>query len=246
MSRTYKSTGGPRTNKTNCENGLVIARRRALTSSANITLIFIRFFQCYSRSTARRSLLRRCGRPHSVMLKDLRKWSRQIYTPHNSIAMIPLTLCCILAGIIKPALSLSSLKLQGPPTLPHDASHPLNPALASFSIETAFFEEFFGNVSVPNQLSLNLLENIKSRTGVPPEIRIGGITADSTHWDPNQKVALSNFIDSTGALHNTTLGPQFWKSVGLLPQGTKIIMTLVTQSHKSSYDYTNACFTGLA
>ncbi|KAH9481455.1 Beta-glucuronidase [Psilocybe cubensis] len=140
--------------------------------------------------------------------------------------MIPLTLFCILAGILKPALSLSPLRLQGPPTLPEDASHPLNPALASFSIETAFFEEFFGNASAPNQLSLNLLENIKSRTGVPPEIRIGGITADSTHWDPNQKVALSNFIDSTGALHNTTLGPQFWKSVGLLPQGTKIIMTL--------------------
>ncbi|KAF5327825.1 hypothetical protein D9619_004932 [Psilocybe cf. subviscida] len=122
--------------------------------------------------------------------------------------------------------SLSSLKLQGPASLPPDASSTLQPALASFSIETAFFEEFFGNVSAPNTLSLNLLQNLKDRTGVPPEIRIGGITADSTHWNAAQPVALSNFIDSSGALHNTTLGPAFWKSVQLLPDGTKVIMTL--------------------
>lgn len=160
--------------------------------------------------------------------------------------MIPLTLLCALAVNFGGVSSLSSLKLQGPSTLPPDASHPLNPALASFSIETAFFEEFFGNVTTPNQLSINLLENLRSRTGVPPEIRIGGITADSTHWDPTQKVALSNFIDSTGALHNTTLGPQFWKSVGLLPQGTKIIMTLVINSNSISNAYTYFSFAGPA
>jgi hypothetical protein len=125
--------------------------------------------------------------------------------------------------------TLSFIKLKGPPSLPPDASPPLNPALGSFSIETAFFEEFFGNETSPNTLSLNLLQNLKARTGVPPEIRIGGITADSTHWNASQQVALSNFIDSTGALHNTTLGPAFWRSVGLLPTGTKITMNLVRQ-----------------
>jgi len=122
---------------------------------------------------------------------------------------------------------LSVLNLPGPPTLPADASHPLDPALASLSIETAFFESFFGNASAPNQLSLNLLGNLKARTGVPTEIRIGGITADSTYWRPAQSAALVNFIDKTGALHNTTIGPEFWKSVGLLPEGTKITMNLV-------------------
>ncbi|PPQ91030.1 hypothetical protein CVT25_013955 [Psilocybe cyanescens] len=162
--------------------------------------------------------------------------------------MIPLTLLCALAVNFGGVSSLSSLKLQGPSTLPPDASHPLNPALASFSIETAFFEEFFGNVTTPNQLSINLLENLRSRTGVPPEIRIGGITADSTHWDPTQKVALSNFIDSTGALHNTTLGPQFWKSVGLLPQGTKIIMTLDLQGldYEGALNMAQATINGLS
>ncbi|KAF8907380.1 glycoside hydrolase family 79 protein [Gymnopilus junonius] len=140
--------------------------------------------------------------------------------------MIPLALLYALSVKLALVLALSSLKLQGPPTLPSDASHLLNPALASFSIETAFFEEFFGNASAPNRLSLSLLENLKARTGVPAEIRIGGITADSTYWNASQSAALSNFIDSAGALHNTTIGPQFWKSVGLLPHGTKITMTL--------------------
>ena len=136
--------------------------------------------------------------------------------------------CCIHSAV---AANLGSLKLQGPPTLPHDASSALSPSLASFSIETAFFEEFFGNHSFPNQLSLNLLQNLKDRTGVPAEIRIGGITADSTRWNPNQDASLFNFIDSTGALHKTTLGPAFWKSVALLPESTKITFTLVGSGH---------------
>ncbi|EKM78707.1 hypothetical protein AGABI1DRAFT_114312 [Agaricus bisporus var. burnettii JB137-S8] len=136
----------------------------------------------------------------------------------------------IVCGLFQNAYAnLSLLKLTNAPTLPPDASHFLHSSLASFSIETAFFEEFFGNVTQPNTLSQNLLEGIKKRTGVPAEIRIGGITADSTYWDPNLTVALSNFIDKTGALQNTTLGPAFWDSVKLLPQGTKVTMTLNLQ-----------------
>lgn len=122
---------------------------------------------------------------------------------------------------------LTTLKLSGPASLPPDASHTLNPALASFSIETAFFEEFVGNTTSPNTLTANLLQNLKARTGVPAEIRIGGITADSTYWDPTLNVSLFNFVDNTGALQNTTIGPGFWDSVKLLPKGTKIIMNLV-------------------
>jgi len=122
--------------------------------------------------------------------------------------------------------------LTGNRTLPLDASHFLDPALASFSIETAFFEEFVGNISEPNSLTERLLNNIKARTGVPPEIRIGGITADSTYWDPNLNVVLSNFIDKAGALQNTTIGPGFWDSVKLLPQGTKVTMDLVRKTYR--------------
>lgn len=124
-------------------------------------------------------------------------------------------------------LSLTFLALKGPPSLPSSASSPLNPALASFSIETAFFEAYLGNFSAPNNLTLNLLNHLKQLTGVSPEIRIGGITADSTYWRPGQSVALSNFIDDRGILHNTTIGPEFWKATALLPADAKFIMNLV-------------------
>ena len=120
-----------------------------------------------------------------------------------------------------------TVRLTGPASLPADASHDLHPSLASFSIETAFFETFVGNTSSPNLLTRRLLENLQQRTGTSAEIRIGGITADSTYWNSTLGTSSFNFIDSTGALHNTTIGPGFWESVGLLPEGTKVTMNLV-------------------
>ncbi|KAG2093504.1 glycoside hydrolase family 79 protein [Suillus discolor] len=145
------------------------------------------------------------------------------------------------------ARSLSKLTLSGPASLPTDATLPLNPALASFSIETAYFEGLIGNQSYPNKFSQNLFENLKERTGVPAEVRIGGITADSTFWDPKQEAALYNFIDDRGALRNTTLGPQFWNCVKLLPEGTKIVMTLNLGSLKytGTLDMAEAAWMGL-
>lgn len=143
--------------------------------------------------------------------------------------------------------SLSKLTLSGPASLPTDATPPLNPALASFSIETAYFEDWIGNQSYPNKFSQNLFENLKERTGVPAEVRIGGITADSTFWDPNQEAALYNFIDDRGALRNTTLGPQFWNCVKLLPEGTKIVMTLNlgSSNYTGTLDMAEAAWMGL-
>ncbi|KAG7093744.1 hypothetical protein E1B28_007395 [Marasmius oreades] len=132
----------------------------------------------------------------------------------------------VVAGV-RGALNNGVLKLEGPPSLPINVSHPLHPALASFSIETAFFITYTGNLTHPNTLTRNLLENLKNRTGHPAEIRIGGITADSTYWDGSQQTALFNFIDDQGVLHNTTIGPGFWDAVQeLLPDGTEVIMNL--------------------
>lgn len=128
--------------------------------------------------------------------------------------------------------SLLLLKVPGGPVLPQDASHYLHPSLASFSIETAFFEEFLGTASAPSDLSWWLFNNLHTRTLVPPEIRIGGITADSTYYNPNASTSLSNFIDQAGVLHNTTIGPGFWDSVNLLPEGSKITMNLVSHRRR--------------
>ncbi|KAJ7127071.1 glycoside hydrolase family 79 protein [Mycena epipterygia] len=125
------------------------------------------------------------------------------------------------------AAAPTTLTLHGPASLPLTASSPLHPSLASFSIETAFFIEYLGNTSDPNTLTKNLLQNLKDRAGTPAEIRIGGITADSTYWNASLDTALFNFIDSTGTLFNTTIGPKFWEAAAkLLPEGTKVTVNL--------------------
>ncbi|KAI3618278.1 glycoside hydrolase family 79 protein [Moniliophthora roreri] len=139
----------------------------------------------------------------------------------------PIIYMSLLFDAVRGVLNDGVLKLQGPASLPDTASHPLHPSLASFSIETAFFITYVGNVTHPNLLTKNLLENLKERTGRPAEIRIGGITADSTYWDPSLEAAAFNFITDDGVLHNTTIGPGFWDAVReLLPEGTEITMNL--------------------
>ncbi|KAG5652334.1 hypothetical protein H0H81_005402 [Sphagnurus paluster] len=153
----------------------------------------------------------------------------------------------VLAILSGNVFALGTLKLSGPASLPLTASHTLHPSLGSFSIETAFFEAFVGNSSSPNRLTKDLLENLRHRTGVPAEIRIGGITADSTYWRGEQKEGLVNFIDSSGALRNTTIGPAFWDSVGLLHSDTKIIMNLNLRDldYKSAFSVAEATLKGI-
>ncbi|KAJ7494658.1 glycoside hydrolase family 79 protein [Mycena galericulata] len=135
------------------------------------------------------------------------------------------------------AAAPTTLTLHGPASLPLTASSPLNPALASFSIETAFFIEYLGNTTSPNTLTINLLQNLKDRTGTSAQIRIGGITADSTYWNASQTTALFNFIDDTGTLFNTTIGPKFWEAARtLLPKGTDVVVTL----DMHNFNYTGA------
>ncbi|KAJ3915303.1 glycoside hydrolase family 79 protein [Lentinula edodes] len=139
----------------------------------------------------------------------------------------------LVAFVLSAFVSASNLTVtvSGPPTLPETASHTLHPSLASFSIETAFFIMYVGNTTSPNILTRDLLQNIKDRIGIPAEIRIGGITADSTFWDPSLEAAIFNFVDNTGALINTTIGWEFWDAAReLLPEGTQITVNLNLES----------------
>ncbi|KAJ3862173.1 glycoside hydrolase family 79 protein [Lentinula novae-zelandiae] len=139
----------------------------------------------------------------------------------------------LVAFVLNAFVSASNLTVtvSGPPTLPETASHTLHPSLASFSIETAFFIMYVGNTTSPNILTRDLLQNIKDRIGIPAEIRIGGITADSTFWNPSLEAAIFNFVDNTGALINTTIGWEFWDAAReLLPEGTQITVNLNLES----------------
>ncbi|KAJ3727963.1 glycoside hydrolase family 79 protein [Lentinula raphanica] len=141
-------------------------------------------------------------------------------------------------ALIKATFAVNlNLTITGPPSLPDTASHVLHPSLASFSIETAFFISYVGNRTSPNLLTQNLLQNIKDRIGIPAEVRIGGITADSTFWDPTLEAAIFNFVDDSGALINTTVGPEFWNAAReLLPADTQITVNL----NLESLNYTGA------
>lgn len=55
---------------------------------------------------------------------------------------------------------------QSTPVVPND--------IQAFSIEFAFFPDYAGNKSHPNQFSKNLLENFKTITGMQPIVRVGG------------------------------------------------------------------------
>ncbi|KAL1736795.1 hypothetical protein EV714DRAFT_242235 [Schizophyllum commune] len=135
------------------------------------------------------------------------------------------------ASLVAPALAAQSdITLKGSPSLPADASHTLDRALGSFSIETAFTTTFLGNLSTPNTLTRSLLEGLAQRTGVPAEIRFGGITADSTYWNPDLEDEIYNYYDDEGTLYNTTIGPKYFQLLTtLLPAGTKIIVNLNLQ-----------------
>ncbi|KAJ3838321.1 glycoside hydrolase family 79 protein [Lentinula raphanica] len=141
-------------------------------------------------------------------------------------------------ALIKAAFAANlNLTITGPSSLPDTASHVLHPSLASFSIETAFFISYVGNRTSPNLLTQNLLQNIKDRIGIPAEVRIGGITADSTFWDPTLEAAIFDFVDDSGALINTTIGPEFWNAAReLLPADTQITVNL----NLESLNYTGA------
>lgn len=58
---------------------------------------------------------------------------------------------------------------------PAGAGVPLE-AFVSYSIELAYFPDYAGNISYPNDFSNNLLNNIGNLTGTKPFIRVGGNT----------------------------------------------------------------------
>lgn len=66
-----------------------------------------------------------------------------------------------------------------------NASQLIDRRLASFSFEAAFLPTFAGNYSHPNLLTKELMLRLEERTGLGPDIRPGGITIDSSVFDPN-------------------------------------------------------------
>ncbi|KAJ6525730.1 hypothetical protein B0H19DRAFT_589203 [Mycena capillaripes] len=116
--------------------------------------------------------------------------------------------------------------LHVPPTAPPTASRALDPALTSLSFDPAFWVEFWGNETHPNEFSMRMIKNIAERTGAYPIIRPGGVTQDSSLFDPAGGSPTRATDNATGAIYRTTWGPAFYQSFSAFPKGTRFTVPL--------------------
>ena len=104
------------------------------------------------------------------------------------------------------------------------ASIPHSPSFSSFSFEPAFWVEFFGHASTPNELTFRLLDLIHEHGG-RPIIRPGGITMDSMIFNASAGDPVRTTSPS-GGVYRTTVGPAYYESWSNFPNGTKFVSTL--------------------
>lgn len=105
-------------------------------------------------------------------------------------------------------------------TAPSSASAPIPSSFVSYSIEFAFFPEFAGNKTVPNDFSYNLLKNLGKVQGTTPIVRVGGNTQDYYLFNTSQSEALIgtyNFNRSYDYPTTITIGPSFFESYEAWP-----------------------------
>ncbi|KAJ5624233.1 hypothetical protein N7510_000542 [Penicillium lagena] len=103
---------------------------------------------------------------------------------------------------------------------PQEAGDNILQPFVSFSIEFAFFPDYAGNKSHPNDFSNNLLDNLASLQGIKPYIRVGGNTQDFALYDPNLKTATNGTIvpaKSTDYPYLLSIGPSFFESYSTWP-----------------------------
>lgn len=150
-----------------------------------------------------------------------------------------LSLSLVGASVLSVAAAQGTLSFQLTNSPPSGASDIIDPSFAGFGIEPSNLFSFTGQSS-PNQLSINLLENLASYTGTPPHIRIGGNTQDymvysesMTQWtyinNPNAKGQGNYASDSM------LIGPRFYEAANRLPKGTPITYGLNLAYTESDY-----------
>jgi hypothetical protein len=72
---------------------------------------------------------------------------------------------------------------------------PISHGIGALSIEFCYIVDYLGDVSQPNLLSKQLLQNIQDRVGAPPTIRIGGHTQDVAEYCENCNTTLANIFE---------------------------------------------------
>lgn len=110
-----------------------------------------------------------------------------------------------------------------PAKAPSTASQVLDRRLASFSIEFSYLPTFGGNKTHPNKLTGEIMNRLVERTGVGPDIRPGGITVDSSIFDPNAP-ALNLSLSPSQGIWRTTYGPAYFESYLIFPNTSRFIL----------------------
>ncbi|KAK6213326.1 glycoside hydrolase family 79 protein [Colletotrichum tabaci] len=109
---------------------------------------------------------------------------------------------------------------------PNNVSTTVDPSFAGFGIELDHLYYFMGD-ETPNDLSINLLNNLANFTGRPPYVRLGGNTQDYVIYDdsqdewlvkPNPRPAASGNVPAD----NFIIGPRFMEIANRMPKGTPI------------------------
>ncbi|KAJ7032482.1 glycoside hydrolase family 79 protein [Mycena alexandri] len=112
------------------------------------------------------------------------------------------------------------------PCSPADGAPFVSPSLVSLSIEQDRWPEWVGTSS-KNQFFLNTLNNLKTITGAPPDIRIGANSEDKTNFSPEVKYNEDIFPAPTAVVPypealNITVGNAYYLVANHLPRGTHV------------------------
>ncbi|KAJ7459673.1 glycoside hydrolase family 79 protein [Mycena latifolia] len=96
-----------------------------------------------------------------------------------------------------------SVPLSAPP-----GAATLSPTLFSLSIEQDTWTDWAG-IDGPNTFLVNVLDNLKQRTGEPPWFRIGADSEDRTNFNPNIQIVV--------------VGDGYYQIADNLPAGTRVV-----------------------
>ncbi|KAF8208721.1 glycoside hydrolase family 79 protein [Mycena galopus ATCC 62051] len=133
-------------------------------------------------------------------------------------------LTCFL--VLVQAQNASKVSISVPLTAPQGAST-LSPTLFSLSIEQDAWTDWPGANS-PNTYLINVLNNLKERTGSPPWFRIGADSEDRTNFNP--AVTYSQTVSSVPSAATpypeaaaVVVGDGFYQVAEHLPAGTHVV-----------------------
>lgn len=105
-------------------------------------------------------------------------------------------------------------------------SEELSPSFAGMGIEPSNLLSFTGG-NTPNQLSINLLQNLAEYSGAPPHLRIGGNTGDYMVYNASYRgfdLGDNKFTRSSGGAspNKWIFGPDYLAALDRFPPGTPI------------------------